>query len=356
MCDESAEGRLLCRFIMGGAQAQGASVTDCGEGFLQLLNFSASSGGFDFGIYVKHKKDGFCRIYICDKFGTPIGMKKSRALMRETEKGGNSFGVGTLLHDDYSEKYAAFLSASAAPLEKMKIIVPETAAMRFFASVAKRLGAEASFGVKNEIMRGGAFVFVDDDDSFEISYCRDGDYGLIDRWHATAAVMVRDMERGAKEIFVSREAPAALCRMVEKYDAVPRIYADFLYGEKDDENDRMRAAGQIWQDEMLLALTYLSLADGKNFPRGASFAAMEESYDLGGESASEMLAFLCGHGAKREAGSVLLRYDSGTAYVYAACENELIIRTEAETEAQAALTMEYTKNAIKEMTEEAQIK
>lgn len=357
MCDESAEGRLVTRFIMGGAQAQGACVTDCGEGFLQLLNFSASSGGFDFGIYAKHKKNGFCRIYVCDKFGTPIGMKKSRMLMRETEKGGNSFGIGTHLHDDYSEKYAAFLSASAAPLENMKITVPETAAMRLFATTAKSLGADVSFGVKNEIMRGGVFVFVDDDESFEISCCRDGNYELIDRWHATAAVMLRDIERGAKEIFISREAPTALCRIVERLNAVPRTYADFLYGEKDDENDRMRAAGQIWQDEMLLALTYLSLADKKmNFPEGALFAAEEENYDLGEESASEMLSLLCTHGAKREAGTVTLSYDSGTAYVCAACENELIIRTEADTPALAALTMEYTKNAVKEMTEEAKIK
>lgn len=60
---------------MGGAQATGTTVTDCGEGFLSLLSFAASSGGFDFGVYAKHLGDGYCRIYVCDKFGTLIGMK-----------------------------------------------------------------------------------------------------------------------------------------------------------------------------------------------------------------------------------------------------------------------------------------
>lgn len=352
--DGSAEGRLAYRFIMGGAQATGTTVTDCGEGFLSLLSFAASSGGFDFGVYAKHLGDGYCRIYVCDKFGTLIGMKNSRALMREMASSDFGVTVGAYLAADYRDKYAAFLSASCKTLEGMKITVPDTAAMRFFAMAAGRLGASVGFGIKNEIARGRIFVDADDDMGFEIAYASpDGTYVLIDRWHAVAALMQNDIARGETNIYLPSDAPRSLFDMAERLGAHAEKYGDFLHGENAGENDRMRAAGQLWQDDMLLALSYLSLADENTvFPKlreDESFFVAEESYDCGNESAAEIIASLCEHGAGRRNGTVTLRYDSGTAYVCAAGEHELVLRAEAETENAAHLTMEYTKNGIREV-------
>lgn len=355
MNDGSAQARLAYRFIMGGAQAAGTTVTDSGEGFLSLLCFAASSGGFDFGVYAKHLKDGFCKIYVCDKFGTLLGMKNSRAVMREMASADFGIAIGSYLTADYRDKYAAFLSASCKPLEKMKLTVPETPAMRFFATAADRLGASVGFGIKNEIVRGRVFIDIDDDMGFEIAYAMpDGAYALIDRWHAIAALMQNDIENGEREIFLPYDAPRSLFAMADKLDAHAQTYADFLHAEKDDENDRMRAAGQIWQDDMLLALSYLSLADAEmNFPglrSEADFAVIEEKYNCKEASSAEIISSLCEHGAQRKNGAVLLVYDSGTAYIRAAGEHELMLRAEAQTEDGANLTMEYTKNGIRETT------
>ena len=97
---------------------------------------------------------------------------------------------------------------------------------------------------------------------FEIAYASpDGAYVLIDRWHAVAALMQNDIARGETNIYLPSDAPHSLFDMAERLGAHAEKYADFLHGESDSENDRMRAAGQLWQDDMLLALSYLSLAD-----------------------------------------------------------------------------------------------
>lgn len=166
--------------------------------------------------------------------------------------------------------------------------------------------------------------------------------------------MQNDIENGEREIFLPYDAPRSLFAMADKLGAHAQTYADFLHAEKDDENDRMRAAGQIWQDDMLLALSYLSLADAKmNFPglrSEADFAVIEEKYNCKEASSAEIISSLCEHGAQRKNGAVLLVYDSGTAYIRAAGEHELMLRAEAQTEDGANLTMEYTKNGIRETT------
>lgn len=349
--DGSTEARLAYRFVMGGAQAAGATVTDCGDGFLSLISFAASSGGFDFGVYAKHLGDGYCRIYVCDKFGTLIGMQNSRALMRAMTSPKNRIGAGAYLTCDYRDKYAAFLRASCSSLEKMKLTVPDTIEMRFFSGVAVKLGASVALGVKNEIAHGRIFVNTNDDIGFEIAYALpNGSYVLVDKWHAVAALMREDIAKGEKNIYLPADAPHLLFAMAEELGADVKKCGDYLYGRDNDENDRIRAAGQLWHDDILLALSYLTLAGKRGFDSFDSFAIVEESYDCADDSAAETIAALCEHGAKRKSDTVSLSYDSGVAYVRAVGEHELVIRAEAQTESDAHLTMEYTKNGIRDIT------
>ena len=209
--------------------------------------------------------------------------------------------------------------------------------------VRKVIGAKKMWKSAN----GYVFVNFSDDGELELSYrSADGGYVMIDRSHATAAIIKSKIAGGENIIYLPNTAPRALAEtvrmlggIVKRYDIQTESDSDLLAG----------ASGQTWQnDPILLALLYAAeLGDDRRILyAGEEFALAEKTLTV--ENAAAVLGELAAHGADTENGMVVLNFDDASVRVTAQSEHTVKLSAEAKTSDGAEDALRYAEKGISE--------
>ena len=169
---------------------------------------------------------------------------------------------------------------------------------------------------------------------------------MIDRAHATAAIIKSKIAGGESIIYLPVTAPHALVEtvrtlggIVKQYDAQTEIDSEAVAG----------ASGQTWQnDPILLALLYAAElgADRRILYAGEEFALAEKTLTV--ESAASVIGELAAHGADTENGMLMLNFDDSSVRVTAEDEHTIKLSAEARTPRDAEDALRYAEKGITE--------
>lgn len=345
--DGTPSSDYVKNLIMSGAMSAGTICSDAGEGFYPLAAFTVSYTGSNFGIYVKREEGNIHKIYLLDAYGFPAGMARTRKIAgimrKEYEVKIPEAPAGSC--DSYGD-YLQHLVGNAAPLTG-KFAVKDSPCGQAFYDAASLLGAVCEFGTKSLAANGYVFVNFSDDGELELSYrSADGGYVMIDRSHATAAIIKSKIAGGENIIYLPNTAPRALAEtvrmlggIVKKYDIQTETDSDLLAG----------ASRQTWQnDPILLALLYAAeLGDDRRILyAGEEFALAEKTLTV--ENAAAVLGELAAHGADTENGMVVLNFDDASVRVTAQDEHTVKLSAEAKTSDGAEDALRYAEKGISE--------
>lgn len=323
----------------------GGSATDGGEGFYSLASFSTVKSGADLGIFVKKTGDVHA-VFFFDTAGAPVGLAAMRrvadALHREME---TEFPAEKAGEDDYYGEYIHFLVDNAGPITE-KLAVPEGAAGEAIYAAASLLGGFCEIGTGSMAAQGYIFVNAEKESALEVSYrTADGSFAMIDRWHATAALLCEALKKGKKEVLLPASSPHALRDMVTGMGGTVR-----LYGSADTEAlTREEALSALWQNDMLLlSLLFISsLGASREMPeRASSFATAEKTLSV--PDAAEVLSVLYDHGAGTEDGVLCLRFGSFLVRVTAKDSKTISLFAEGGTPHEAEDALRYAEKGILE--------
>ena len=345
--DGSASADYVKNLIMSGAMSAGTTSLDGGAGFHALAAFSVSYTGSDFGIYVRREVGDIHKIYLLDAYGFPAGSARTRKIAAQMRKEYEISLPDTPAqpYDGYGD-YLRHLVGCAMPLTG-KFAVKDNACGQAFYAAATLLGAVCEIGTKSLAADGYVFVDISDDGELEIS-CRsaDGGYVMIDRPHATAAIIKSKIAGGESMIYLPVTAPHALVEtvrtlggIVKQYDTQTDIDTETIAG----------ASGQTWQnDPSLLALLYVAElgADRRILYPGEEFALAEKTLTV--ESSAAVIGELAAHGADTENGMLVLNFDNSSVRVSAEDEHTIKLSAEAKTPRDAEDALRYAEKGITE--------
>lgn len=345
--DGTASADYVKNLIMSGAISAGAVCLDGGAGFHALSAFSVSYTGSDLGIYVRREDGDIHKIYLLDAYGFSVGMPRMRNLSACMRKEYDISLPETPAKplDSYGD-YLRHLVGCAAPLTG-KFAVKDSPCGQAFYAAASLLGAVCETGTKSLAADGYVFVDISDDGELEFSYrSADGGYVMIDRAHATAAIIKSKIAGGESIIYLPVTAPHALVEtvrtlggIVKQYDAQTEIDSEAVAG----------ASGQTWQnDPILLALLYAAElgADRRILYAGEEFALAEKTLTV--ESAASVIGELAAHGADTENGMLMLNFDDSSVRVTAEDEHTIKLSAEARTPRDAEDALRYAEKGITE--------